>query len=120
ISGSEHLLLSLANSQPILTTQQRGIMRLSAPSRGARAECFTMDFELLRDEPSILALARASASAKRPRKAISIETPFNTSAHADLNAGSSSFLRFPVDDRLERAARTWVDLEYTEQAAQAL
>lgn len=90
--------------------------------RSKRPGVVTMQFDAPLGEEWVLAAVRnaAAAGAPRPRKAISIEPPWDSQASRGLYSGSAVFVRVPVDERLEKLGHSWLAEGFADLAVQAL
>jgi hypothetical protein len=108
-AAGDHVLLFLdADGKPLSSSRQSGVVRLNGPQR---AFVFDVRWEMLFEEDDIV---RAATEAARwpTTMAIAIDEPPTMTI--------TSYVRFPVDARLERAARDWPRSTHAQQIAEAL
>ncbi len=112
---SEHVLVFLdADGKLTRSSSRIGLLRFM----GAQpATAYTLDWSPLHDEEQIVHAAIDAAKWSLPTKTVSIEAPFGG---ATFRGWDAYYVRFPVDQRLERAARGWARRGYAEAAVQAL
>ena len=112
VTAGDHVLLFLDGDGTLLRSpRQTGLIRLTGPQR---AVVFDVHWHALTDEEEIVRVATEAASWPRPAKTISIAEPFT------MALKMASYVRFPVNARLEQAAREWPPLTHAPQIAQAL
>lgn len=105
VEGERVLAFLDSEGKPIPSTEDSGVYHFSV----SRTRLPTIDWNSTRDSEQTIESAKDAAKWPAPAKAIAIQAP-----------SGGSYVRFPVDQPLERAAQHWPQPIYAAQAAQAL